>query len=191
MTELHSEEVGQAIIREGIYRNDGFLSPPAYELMTEITPIICVDVIPVNIASSGLQIGIIERATGPEAGKPAILGGRIQKNETVRGAIKRHLYSSFGDGNFSFHEGNDDDSPFHLAQYKHAPTGMGGYDPTKHAIAPTYLIDVAEPRVTHYEAASFHWVGLDEIPTESAYNHHLAMQKAADFLRKIHPDLAA
>ncbi len=185
MTNLNPEAIGQAIAEEGIYDSAGYLSTPAYELVTDAVPIVCVDVIPVDITQSGLvRIGIITRATGPEKDKPAIVGGRIQKNETISTAVGRHLYDSFQDRHFVFHEGNSEDRPFYLAQFEHAPVSARHFDPTKHAITLTYLIDIPEPQIAQNEALDFRWIELDEIPTESAYNHHLTMQRAADFLQK-------
>lgn len=203
LAELIGEQTGKAIdpvdlpvyidglIKEKIETNNRrkrFLSKAVYELVVESVPIVCVDFLPVKFdpITNEPQIGIITRATGPEAGKPALLGGRVEKNETLVEAIIRHLEGSLGESEFSFHEGNAVDNPYHVAEYTHAPTAEGGYDPTKHSIALTYLIDINEPQVVRDEASDFRWISLDQIPETSAYNHHLAMRKAAEYLRNLH-----
>lgn len=175
--------IGEAIAIAGYSTERGHLTRAGYSLVTDVMPIICVDMIPVDFLNGAMRMGIITRATGPEQGKPAILGGRIQKNERIAGAISRHLEGSFGDGDFDFHPGNDEDSPFYVAQYKHAPTDEGGYDPTKHAIAMTYLVEIEEPEAVSDEAQDFRWITSEQIPEVTAYNHGIALHKAADFLR--------
>lgn len=189
MTETKNiSELVDEIREQGIHDDDGFLAKPIYDLIVDAVPIVCVDFLPVRFESmnNDPQIGIITRATGPETGKPALLGGRVQKNETVSAAISRHLEGSLGETEFAYHQGNTEDQPFYLGQYTHAPTAEGGYDPTKHSIAPTYLIDINEPGIVRDEASDFRWIGFDEIPATSAYNHHLAMRKAAKFLQNLH-----
>lgn len=175
--------IGRSIAAEGYIDGRSHLTDSAYELVADVVPIMCVDVIPVDVSSSGVfRLGTIIRGTGSERGKLAIVGGRLQKNEGIEAAISRHLNASFDSPDFEFYDGNTEDTPFYLAQYKHAPHSEAGYDPTKHAIAPTYLITIDEPTSTRDEALSFQWIGLDEIPSVTAYNHGIALQRAADFL---------
>ena len=172
-------------VRDGGLMDDGRLKRPIYDLITDIMPLLCVDVLPVQDGPSGPRLGIITRATGPERHKPAILGGRINKDETISRAVGRHLLGSLGSAEFTYHQGNDEGRPFYIAQYVHTPSAPGGYDPTKHAIALNYLIRIPEPKRVKDEALDFKWTELDEIPEVSAYNHHLAMQRAADFLHSL------
>ncbi len=175
-------EVPKQLVEQGVADGEGFLSPAAYDLVTAHVPIICVDLIPVN---DNNRLGTITRATGPEAGKLAMLGGRIQKDETISGAIGRHLLGSLGRPEFVYHRGNVESHPFYVAQYTHAPSASEGFDPTKHAIAMTYLIDIKKPDRVQDEASDFRWIGFDEIPEESAYNHHIALLAAAKFLTQL------
>lgn len=189
MPNLDPEKVGNSITWTGIYRNDGSLSQPVYDLMTEVMPLACVDVIPIDISESGLmRMGTITRAIGPETGKLALLGGRIRKDETIKDAIGRHLNDSFGDDRFDFHEGNDESSPFYVGQFMHMPhTPDRQYDPGKHTVTQTYAIDIDGPTTIQNEASGFKWISIDEIPSEAAYGHHISLQKAAEFLVRVHP----
>ncbi len=176
--------LANAIAKKGINDKDGLLTEPAYELVVRNLPLICVDFLPVDYTRRQPRLGIITRATGPEAGKPAMLGGRIKKDEGIADAIHRHLFNDLRVETFNFHGGNAADRPVHVAEYAHRDHAEGGYDPSKHAIALTYLINIYGGSLSpQNEAADFRWIGLDEIPEVSAYNHHLAMQKAADFLQ--------
>jgi ADP-ribose pyrophosphatase YjhB (NUDIX family) len=185
------EELATEILEHGIRDERGLLTPPVYDLVVDSVPIVCVDIIPVKTELFIPKLGIITRATGPERGKAAILGGRVLKNETIIDAIGRHLLGSFGSAEFSFHDGNPKKRPFFVQEYPHQDSAEPplGFDPTKHALAMTYLVKIAEPTQVRDEALDFHWVGLDELPETSAYNHHVAMLEAADFLRQLHlPD---
>lgn len=182
-------ELIDEVRKQGIRNKEGLLERPIFDLVVDSIPIVCVDFLPVHPDLSELRVGIITRATGPERDKPALLGGRVQKDETIAAAIGRHLFGSLGEQEFAYHEGNSEGRPFYVAQYDHDSKtfpGFDGYDPTKHSIGLTYLIDINEPTVVRDEASDFRWVGLDQIPEgPSAYNHHVVMQKAADFLGQL------
>lgn len=184
MTEVFDESAGFIAWRE---RHDPrYLARSVFDLVVDSVPIVCVDFLPVSNSWPEPRLGIITRATGPEAGKTALLGGRIQKDETISEAIGRHLFESLGEERFAYYPGNSEDRPFYVAQYAHAQESVGGYDPTKHSIALTYLIRIAnnQPEVVRDEASDFRWIGFDEIPDKSAYNHHKVMGEAVMFLKK-------
>lgn len=165
------------------------LTRAEYRFVTATMPIICVDVIPVREQQNQVQLGYITRATGCQKDKAALIGGRVVKNEHLSEAIGRHLNEAFAIGEFAFHPSNCEGRPFFVAQHAHATESgdLDAFDPTKHSIAMTYLIEMADPSLAlmNGEASAFHWASLDELPQESAFDHHLTLQKAADFLRSV------
>lgn len=161
------------------------LSNETYQLVTQSVPIVCVDLIPVRENGGGWQIGIITRATGPEAGKPALIGGRILHQELVQDAIARHLKSDTKVTDFQLFANSEASQPFYVQQYLHQSEAKPplGYDPTKHSIALTYLVDLLEEPKPSNEASDFRWITFDQLPKSAGYNQHLMMNKAFQFLR--------
>jgi len=161
-----------------------YLSEDIYKIVTANIPIVCVDIIPVKKTSNNWQIGIITRATGPEAGKPALIGGRIYHQEQIHDAITRHLKADCQINKYHLFPHNDVPKPFYVQQYLHQAQADPplGYDPTKHSIGLTYLVEFLEKPRPQNEARDFRWVGLGEIPKQAAYNHQLLMNEAFQFL---------
>lgn len=161
------------------------LSKRAYDNIVKKLPLACVDIIPVRKQAGKWQIGIITRGTGPESGKPAVLGGRIFHGEQIPTAIKRHMRESWGLKNLSFVEGNSVERPFYLQQYLHQASARPplGYDPTKHSITPTYLIQIYGQPKAQNEAAGFSWIEQHEIPKVAAYNQHIVMHEAFNYIK--------
>jgi ADP-ribose pyrophosphatase YjhB (NUDIX family) len=181
MSEIESS-ITADLVNHGLEDETGRLHKPVYDLVVSSVPILCVDVFPVNISTTEPSIGVIERATGPEKNKLALIGGRVLKHETIARAIGRHLFDAFESDEFSFYPGNDEGTPFYVAQYAHASTSEGLYDPTKHSIALNFLIEINEPEVVQNEASDFLWISKDQIPSTSSYNQHIVMMKAFEQL---------
>jgi len=162
-----------------------YLSETTYKLVTDLIPITCVDMIPVDYNSDTVRLGAIIRATGQEAGKIALIGGRVQKEEPLIVAMSRHMSISLGNAEFNMHPENEIERPFYIAQYNHAERMKDHlFDPTKHSISMTYLVTIPEPDLSLVgnEASSFHWLNIGELPDESAFNQHLVLHKAAQFI---------
>lgn len=162
-----------------------YVSDELYAQITASFPVVCIDVIPVDITKQ--KIGVITRATGNEANKLALIGGRIRKDESIKNAILRHLETDLGVTEFSFYITNNESTPFTVQQYSHSNSPIdryGCYDPTKHSIGLTYLIEINQQPKPKKEACGYHWIGLNEIPKETAFNQGVVMKKALDFLNK-------
>lgn len=157
-----------------------FIPNRLYAKIVRNTPLPCVDIVPVRISGGKLEIGIIERATGSEAGKLAVIGGRIMLNETVTEAIARHLKNDLNIHTFSYHKINSEPRPFLLQQYLKGSTVRGnfGFDPTKHAVTPTYLVRIQGTPKPSNEASQYHWITKNELPKDSAYNQRYVMSEA-------------
>ena len=161
-----------------------YLSDDLYQTVTSSVPLVCVDLIPVRRKGDQWNIGLITRATGSEKGKIAILGGRIYHDEAIESAIRRHLEENLGIGKFTLLQGNVLDRPFMVQSYTHSDDvePNSPYDPTKHAIALTYLIEIEGEIRSSNEAGDFHWISDGDVPTAAAYNQHVVMQSAFRFL---------
>ncbi len=162
-----------------------YLSDELYSTITNSIPIVCVDIIPVRKTGSEWELGTIIRATGPEKDKLAILGGRIQHNETITDAIKRHLTESLEVDRFALLPSNDINRPFYIQQYFHQSSlpPPDGFDPTKHAIALTYLIEISDVLSVQGEASDFRWINQTSIPKNFGYNQQVVIEAAFSFLK--------
>ncbi len=91
-----------------------------------------------------------------------------------------------GISSFDFYKGQEVETPFFVQQYFHKDSSSDtGYDPSKHAIALTYLISILEQPEPKNEASKFLWINEDQIPENAAYNHGLALKQAFKFLKNI------
>lgn len=163
--------------------NNSYVSDELYNQVTASFPIVCIDVIPYDPKTN--RIGVIIRATGKESGKMAVIGGRIQKNESIKQAISRHLATDLQLEEFTFYKGNTEARPFYIQQYVHGDTATNSftaYDPSKHSIGLTYIIHITDMPKPTSEAAAFHWIAQSEIPSTSAYNQHILMHEAFAFI---------
>lgn len=161
-----------------------YLNNNLYKNISSHIPIICVDIIPVKQVNKVCKIGLIIRATGNEAGKLAILGGRIALNETIPEAISRHLLKDLDIHNFDFYQSNNTQKPFYVQQYFIGSESKKpyGFDPTKHAIALTYLVTINEEPSPRDEASAFSWIDRNQIPTKPAFNQDTVMYEVFDYL---------
>lgn len=176
------EELVSEIRKIGFFEESGLTKLPIYEIGVETLPIVCADIIPVKDG----KIGVIKRATGPEAGKLALIGGRVRKNQRVSDAISNHLKTDLAITKWNFHPINSEQRPFFVQQYLHKTSSNNelGYDPTKHAIAMTYLIEIEATPVPRKEADAFLWVDEEHIPDITAYNQGFVMKAALAVINK-------
>ena len=161
-----------------------YVSDELYKTITDSMPIVCVDMIPVRKVGDEWELGVITRATGLEQGKLALIGGRIQHNESLNDAILRHLGDSLDISHFSFTQHNSLEKPFHVHQYFHQPSAQSpvGFDPSKHAVALTYLINITEDPSPRDEASAYHWMRSDQMPGNFGYNQDQVIEAAFNLL---------
>ena len=163
------------------------MNEETYKTIVNSIPVVCVDIIPVRQIGEVWCIGIIKRSTGSEYGKFAILGGRIALNETIPEAINRHLIKDIGIHKFSFYRSNNVQKPFYVQQYLLGKTSKEpyGFDPTKHAIALTYLVTMNDTPIPANEASEFRWITKHQIPKKTAFNQDTVMKKVFKRLNSI------
>lgn len=174
------------LLRRPIIR-DGFVVPDVYRLIAALKPIVGVDIIPTRGQELQRQIGIILRATGREAGKYGIVGGNIDKNESILEAIGRHLRKDLGIRNFRLLSPQDENRPFWVQPYYHQESSTSEYpfDPGKHSVALNFLVEIDGQPQPWEEAGEFRWINETDIPAATAYNQGFVMRKAFEFLKLI------
>ena len=150
----------------------GTLPRPVYWLARRLLPIPCVDVLAYRDVGSGPEVGLIRRVGADRRTVGwALVGGRVMRGESLEAAIVRHLVSTLGD---AIEIGRVDTSrPLHAAEY--APDGRPGgrIDPSKHAVALSYVVEIGGPVSPMGEAVDFEWFPAGALPElkSFAYSH--------------------
>ncbi len=156
------------------------LSEKDYRFITSSVPIVCIDVIPVRLNEGHIELGAIVRKTGTESGKIALIGGRIVKNESISDAIRRHLNKDLNILDFKYSPLNSEDSPIIVQQYEHSTQSsrIKCFDPTKHSIGLTYLIEINQEPKPANEASKFLWLKQGDIDDSFAFRQDIVFRKA-------------
>lgn len=180
---MDAKDLVDNIKDEGLFDDMGLIKQPIYDLAVGVLPVICTDIIPVKKVDDGYEIGVISRATGSQKGKLALLGGRVRKDQSIKDAISTHLKNDLGVVKWSFYN-NSENNPFFVQQYFQTESAKDnqGFDPSKHAIALTFLVTIQDDPKPANEADSFIWITGENIPSVTAFNQGVVMQKAFDFL---------
>ena len=162
-----------------------WLSDEKYAELLASAAIPAVDVLPVLPGPDGARIGLILRddAEGGEGWN--LVGGRINRGETVGEAAERHIASTLGEG-FRWRR-RDFERPDTVGEY--FPDRRPGYafDARKHSIALSYAIlaegEAAEPRD---EALDFRWYPLDgELPSPIGFDQEPVIRRLLPFAREL------
>jgi ADP-ribose pyrophosphatase YjhB (NUDIX family) len=157
------------------------LSEKDYNFITSSMPIVCIDVIPVRPNGKHIELGAIIRKTGTESGKIALIGGRILKSESISEAIQRHLSKDLNISDFKYSSLNEEDTPFTVQQYDHSGKDSAKFvcfDPTKHSIGLTYLIEINQEPKPANEASEFLWLRQGDIDNSFAFRQDIVFRKA-------------
>lgn len=133
-----------------------------------LVPIVCVDVLPWRVRpDGGREFVLIERVddTG-ENHRYNLVGGRVLVDETLGGALARHLTETLGpDASWTF---DDVGFPPCVEQYLRTPHDGYGYDPRHHAIALSYTFEVTGELEAGGEASGLGFFAEDALPGPSA-----------------------
>lgn len=137
----------------------GVLNDAQWASVQDLVPIVCVDMLPVRERPSGMQVGLILRATPHQGRRWCLIGGRVRLDETLIEAAHRHWTDAVGDS-----------LPFRLLEapivVEYAKDALSGrpHDPRKNAIAVTYRAQadgLATARGA--EALDFRWFQAAEL----------------------------
>lgn len=139
------------------------LPRPIYWLVTKLVPIACVDVLPQRRVDGDWEFGLILRENENGGRAWNLVGGRILRNETVADAVSRHLVETLGTHVATTR--TDFAEPDAVGEYLTRPDTRLSYDPRKHAIALTYLVEIRGDPQAMGEAFEFRWFRREELPT--------------------------
>jgi ADP-ribose pyrophosphatase YjhB (NUDIX family) len=134
-------------------------------------PIACVDAVLLDDSRGGApRVGLIKRRTpfGDES-LWCQIGGRVWRGETLAEALRRHIEASLV---VELPVWPEDPQPDWVMQWFPAalrePGEHYGVDPRQHAIAPSFLLNVASEPVVRTDADSeaeeFSWFPADALP---------------------------
>ena len=135
----------------------GDLDPDAWDALQRIIPIVCVDMLPVRLDESGRvsSIGLILRQVPHREPAWCLVGGRVRYSETLAEARTRQIEITLGSevAGKTLLSGR----PATVAEY--APSGAPrfNWDPRKHAVGITYLVELEGVPVPQGEALDFRW----------------------------------
>lgn len=140
---------------------DVYLNDEQYEFLTNSIPIICIDVIFYDKATT--KIGFIKRRGSD---KHALIGGRIGLGESIDAAIKRHVENDLGVTEFKYYKCSPD-RPVLVHEYIKGESSPDldkfGFDPTKQSIALTYILTTDQEFLPKNEAADYVWANKENI----------------------------
>lgn len=161
-------------------KNPNWMTSHEYALVTEKTPILCVDLVVLRRTQKSLETLLLIRKTGYEKGKWCIIGGRQIKGETLEEAITRQA-SDLGievkvvppfDFNFPAYV-NDKDQ-----------------DRTKHPTCCVYpvVIKGGSLKGSGEEFSATKWFPVDDLP-EMAYDHRAEILKVVEQIKRFNAEL--
>ncbi|MEK7506047.1 MAG: hypothetical protein AAB572_00385 [Patescibacteria group bacterium] len=181
--------------------SENFLPFEVFKLLTEISPITCVDMFPCRMYKGRWQLGLITRNTGFFRGKLWDIGGRINLGEPILDAFRRHMNIDLG-VSVKFFPGLDWFKPAFIAQYYHLPDNPYkpsllpdfGHEHSKHSIALTYLVQLGDGEISFgstehggQEVSNLQWFDLDNIPSKEkiAYGgYETTVLRVVEYLKK-------
>ncbi|MGZ0711703.1 DUF4916 domain-containing protein (plasmid) [Coraliomargarita sp. W4R53] len=137
-----------------------FLPADLYAQIESSMPIACVDFVPVRDCKAGLIL-----RHSPFGSVWCHLGGRIERGETIRDALRRHASDTLG-------VGLDlplDPQPAYVYQWFPAAIRpndgtVHGVDPRKHAIGLSFVVELEGEPAPQNEALDFEWFDRDALP---------------------------
>lgn len=142
-----------------------FLPEDVYVLVERSVPIACVDFVPARVAADGGQeVGLILRDS-PFGRVWCHLGGRVQRGETIVGALRRHA----GDALDVDLVVEPNAQPAYVYEWfppDLAPSDGTAYgdDPRKHAIGLSFVVELDGDPTPRNEAFEFGYFDLSALP---------------------------
>ncbi len=139
-----------------------WLSDEDLETVRGRVPMVYVDAVPVRVDGLGevTRIGLLLRAMADGTVSRALVTGRVQFGERIRGALLRHLEKDLGPVALPRIPTNP--APFTVAEYFPDPLVSGYHDPRQHAVSLAYVVPIdGEPEPSH-DALDLAWVTPEE-----------------------------
>lgn len=172
----------ELLARKDLINEQGMtVYPEGYSLITKMTPLPCTDGVPVRMRQDGTVEGaLIVRGSGFYKGKYTMIGGRVAYGRTLASALEAHFKTDLG---VQLQMLSDWTHPDFVFQYFPQKQEGCGHDPSKHAIALTYLVtlrnsDMQYGTTSHggQEALGLQWFSFRNRPPsdEFGYNHDVS-----------------
>jgi ADP-ribose pyrophosphatase YjhB (NUDIX family) len=143
------------------------VDPIKYREIQELIPISCVDILPLLLSTKRKDtieaIGLILRDTPYQGKRWCLIGGRLDKNESIVHAINRELQDALG-AEIDYHL-PEEIQPDYVAQYFPIHKKNAGFDPRQHAIGLTFCVPIKGIIKPQREAIDFKWYKYLQIPT--------------------------
>ena len=149
---------------------NGHLPYWRYRLILGQVPIACVDILPAELGTASVRVGLIKRRDEHGHLRWAMIGGGVHRNETLGEAIDRHVKETLGK-DACLELPRDEAYPDAVGQYFPSPRAGYGHDPRKHAIALTYWGTLSGPIAVGGEAEDFKWFDASSVPDQSAFGY--------------------
>jgi ADP-ribose pyrophosphatase YjhB (NUDIX family) len=106
-----------------------------------------------------------------------MVGGGVHAGETLSEAIERHVRTTLGDD--VHHDAIETAQPGAVGEYLPVMREGYGFDPSKHAIAVSYIVELSGRVEPRDEALDFSWFKATDIPPpeEIGFGHHLVIAR--------------
>lgn len=144
-----------------------WLSETKWREVQGLVPILCVDVLPwTKSVDGGPPRGFLIRRRDERGDLGwTLVGGRVNLDETLDDAVGRHIRSTLGsDVTWA---PVDTSRPCLAAQYFRTKHPGHGFDPRKHAVSLTYLVEIDGSVHVGGEAHGGEFFPLDQPPSDA------------------------
>jgi ADP-ribose pyrophosphatase YjhB (NUDIX family) len=149
--------------------NPNWLEPADWKWVQDTMPIVCADVVPVQLGDDGTakNIGLIYRDTPHQGMRWCMVGGRMWRNESMPEAITRQMRETLGPA-VQF-EIDPDRQPNFVVQYFTTRRSIGFLDPRQHAITLAFVVPIDGHITAMGEAESFQWFEANALPPRDQF----------------------
>lgn len=146
-----------------------FLPEETYELVRASVPMASVDLLPWRQAEGGPEVLLIRRLDRRGAECWCWIGGRVQIDEPIAEAARRHIVETVGSG-LGF-EPIDGSRPDVVVEYPRTPRDDGPFDEAQHSIGLTYLVATSGgPVEAKGEALEARWFPYHGLPADEEFS---------------------
>ena len=134
-------------------------------------PIVCVDVLPVRSSHSGSgpvdAVGLILRNVPRQGERWCLMGGRLLYCESLEEAVRRQIRETLGTTVQPIIPPGL--QPIYVAEYSPTQKSPFAFDPRKHSVGLTYVVDLEGSPKARGEAKRFKWFKLGSLPSRKRF----------------------
>lgn len=145
-----------------------WLSDDEWSFVQARVPIVCIDVLPVQINGIGRrQIGLVLRETPHQGQRWCLIGGRLMRNETQRAGLLRQVAATLGPSVECLI--GPTIRPVYVAEYLSVQRSDMLFDPRQHALGITFAVRICGIPTAIGEAIKFEWFDTTSPPSDSCF----------------------